>query len=89
MRLGSRVYGPGEDFLVPRRIEGISHAIYLTSGRDATCAHSWDSDILCWGLTPDGSVLPRPTSFDVSVPFRQISLGAHHWCAVDGGNSLF
>ena len=99
---GSNSYGqlgfgqPGAaDARSPGLVEGLgTNVAFVTAGNTSTCARTEDSEALCWGLGPLGTVQAAATATPVLVTtlastVRQIGVGAVHACAIDANGDVW
>jgi alpha-tubulin suppressor-like RCC1 family protein len=76
--------------------------LQVDAGFDFTCALSADGDVICWGLnycsdpvqgkmerTACGPIIVAGPTVGHPAPFRQVSCGCSHACAVNARNEIY
>jgi alpha-tubulin suppressor-like RCC1 family protein len=76
---------------VAGKVIGVTNAIGVSAGSYHTCALTADRRVLCWGWNSygqvgDGSMVNRPTAFELPEPSGVIALatGGFHTCVLQG-----
>lgn len=89
----------------PVRMDGAlsgKEVVQLDAGFNFTCALSSEGDVICWGAnycsdpvhgnmdrTPCSPVFVAGPAVGHELPFRQVSCGCSHACAVNSRNEIF
>jgi alpha-tubulin suppressor-like RCC1 family protein len=88
-QLGRGAMGP--ESAVPAPVYGDWRFQELSVGGDQACAITTDSQVRCWGWVDNDAATQDPTRpmlFGIGLPYRGISVGTYHACAIsldDGG----
>jgi hypothetical protein len=65
----------GDQCLVtPNKVAGVSNAVQVVAGRQATCVLTSTHDVWCWGLNNSGQISSPPTAGIVGAPVKNANV---------------